>query len=215
MRRLLILDAGLVVLLVIGGMKLRKDWLAFAPTHDLSAIQPKPLAFPSLPMTIVATVGTSADWTEIPSKDPFSFDRNDIDIPAVVVEAPAKPVGPKPILFATIIIGSDRHAFVAQGVPGNRNSRDMKIGETVDGWTIVDIARNSIEVESNGSRQTVIMNDPSAGVSRDVSRTNVVPATTSSAQPSVPAQPQGQRGGGHYEPTPFGSPRWVADPPKP
>ena len=208
--RLLILDAALIVLLILGGMKLKQDWLAFGPAHDIAAVQPKPQAFPSLPQAGVGGVAASGDWTEIPSKDPFSFDRNDIDI--VIAEAAPKPVGPKPFLSGVIGIGSDWTALVSPA--GNRNSKPMKLGETIDGWTIVDITRNSIEIESNGLRQTVITNDPSALVPREVTRTSVSPPNPA-PQPvtTQPTPPQGQRGGGHYELTPFGSSRWVADPP--
>src|SRR4051794_18046288 len=105
LRRLIILDLGLVVLLALGVGKLRRDWRAFDPAHDVTHIQPKPQVFPSL--AAAGTSGSSdADWAEIPSKDPFSFDRNDVDI--VVAEAPQKPLGPKPFLAGTMIIGKDR-----------------------------------------------------------------------------------------------------------
>ena len=178
LRRLLILDAALVALLVMGGMKLHKDWKAFGPTHDVASIKARPHAYPPIPVGGTTDSIANAEWTDIPSKDPFSFDRNDIDIvpPAVVEAPPPKPLGPKPILFGTFILGNDRTAFLASGPTGNRNSRPMKLGETIDGWTIVDIGSKSVQVESNGTRQAVIINDPTAQVPRDVARNAGVPA---------------------------------------
>jgi hypothetical protein len=231
LRRLLILDAGLVVLIVLGGMKLTQDWRAFGPTHDVAGIQSRPQVFPALPSTTGANASETAAWTEIPTKDPFSFDRNDIDI--VVAEAPPKPVGPKPVLFGVMVIGNDKTAFVASGPTGNRNSRPMKVGEEIDGWTIVEIATKSIEIQSNGQRQTVILNDPSAAIPRDASRTAAASAPTptviqssqppvpgnvstpnagTTAQPQAPPAPPGKTG--HWEQTPFGM-KWYDDPPRP
>jgi hypothetical protein len=234
-RRLLILDAGLIVLLVLGVVKLRQDWNSFVSIHSVSSIQPKPQEFPSLPAAAPIRGESTADWTDIPSKDPFSFDRNDIDI--VIAEATTPvPTGPKPILFGVLAIGTDRTAFVAAGTPGNRNSRPMRVGESVDGWKIVDIANKSIDVESNGIRQTLIMNDPSAQVPRDGSRTagsgsastiiqatsaspvSATPNTSAPSSPSSPSssttttQPAPQGVKGHWEMTPFGIRRFVPDP---
>jgi len=225
------MDAGLIVLLVFGVLKFRQDWKAFDPTHDVSAIQPTPQAFTALPVVPSGNAAGSGDWTEIPTKNPFSFDRNDIDI--VVAEAPPKPVGPKPVLFGIMVIGTDKTAFVAPG-GGNRNSRPMKVGEVVDGWTIVEIGTKTIEVESNGNRQAVILNDPTAQISRAIDRTSA-PVTGGSSTTVI--QPNGQTSGtnitersspapdrgqpapppgqptGRYEDTPFGIKRWVPGPP--
>ena len=179
LRRLLILNAGLIALLVIGAIKIRQDWQAFAPMHDLASIQPAPQTFPSLPAAVGATAAVS-DWTEIPTKNPFSFDRTDVDL-AVSVPTPPPPLGPKPILFGTFFLGLDRTAMIAPGQGASRNSRPIKVGQTIDGWTVVEIASKSIQIESNGVRETVIMNDPSAQVPRDSTRT--LAAGTPAVQP--------------------------------
>src|SRR5262245_6685900 len=143
LRRLIILNLGLLTLLALGAVKIRRDWKAFGPAHEVSQIQPKPHTFP--PLTAGgAPVNTDADWTEIPSKDPFSFDRNDVDI--VVAEAALKPTGPKPFLAGTMIIGKDRWALVAPA--GGKNTAPAKVGEAVGDWTIVEILEKSIQVEA-------------------------------------------------------------------
>src|SRR4051812_36325037 len=128
LRRLIVLNLILVALLVVGGMKLREDWKAFGPAHDVAHIQPKPQVFPPLAAG-GASANADADWTEIPAKDPFSFDRNDVDI--VVAEAPPKPVGPKPFLAGTMMIGKDRWALVA---PQGKSTVPAKVGENVGDW---------------------------------------------------------------------------------
>ena len=62
-------------------------------------------------------------------------------------------------------------AMVASGKPGNRNYRPMRVGETIDGWTITQIMDKSIVIKANSIEDSVLMNDPSAQVPRDTART--------------------------------------------
>lgn len=195
-RRLIILDSALVVLLAFGAAKLRQDWLAFGPAHQVSAIQPKSENLPSLPAA-AAAAPVSADWTEIPTLNPFSFDRNDIAILAPPPE-PSKPVGPKPVLFGTMLLGQGWTAMLASGQPQNRNSRPFRVGENIDGWTIVEIAEKSVVVEVNSSRETLTTNDwMTLQIPRDSTKTLASappPVTQSVSQPivssSAPATPR-------------------------
>lgn len=230
MRRLIVLDVILVVLIALGGMRVRQDWRTFVATHDVAAIQPGAMTFPSLPNQANAQNAPNSDWTEIPTKDPFSFDRNDVDIVPVVQVS--RPAGPKPVLFGTMIIGNDKTAFISP--PGNRTSRPMKVGETIEGWKVIEIAVKTVEVESDSERQTLVINDPVANVGRDYGKnpvptgggvtfttppatttpTNIqsTPPGTTTTPPPPPTGPQGQRQG-HWEQTPFGM-KWYDDPPK-
>ena len=185
LRRLIILDLALLALLVTGGMKLYQDWLAFGPLHDVSAIQPAADSFPALPLANPPVSQAAPDWTEVSSRNPFSFDRNDIAI--LAQQASPVPSGPKPVLFGVMALGGPRLAMVAPGQPqGNRSSKPMQSGETIDGWTIVQIDSKSIIIESNGVRETVVMNDPTALVPRDYTRT-VAAGAPVVIQPAPPA----------------------------
>ena len=183
MRRLLILNLILLALAVAASVRFYNDWLMFEATHQTAAIQPQPEALPKIASALAANAAAPADWTEIPSRNPFSFDRTDIAI--LQPAAPPKPPGPKPILFGTISLGSDRLAMVAQGQPpGNRNYRSMKAGEVIDGWTISEIQDKSIVIKANSIEESVIMNDPSAQVPRDFTRTLATPAAPAAAPAS-------------------------------
>jgi hypothetical protein len=184
-RRLIILDSALVLLLAFGGAKFRQDWLAFGPAHQVSQIQPEPENLPGLPAP-ASEAATAADWTAIPAQNPFSFDRNDIAILAPPPE-PAKPLGPKPVLFGTMSMGQGWIAMVASGQTQNRNSRPFRVGEAIDGWTIVEIAEKSVVVEADSIRETLSTNDwMTLQIPRDSART--VAAVPSSMVQSV-AQP--------------------------
>jgi hypothetical protein len=194
LRRLIILDIALTGILVLGSMKLYRDWLAFAPAHDLSAIQPQPDAFPAVALAATPSSTGSEDWTEIPTRNPFSFDRNDI---AILVQRTA-PVesGPKPVLFGIMSLGGPRLALVAPGrPPGNRNSTPRQAGETIDGWTIVQIDAKSVMVESNGVRETILMNDPTAQVPREYARTETGGAAPVVVQASGSSAPSTEQAG--------------------
>lgn len=186
MRRLLILNLVLVALVSAGVVRLHNDYLMFEGTHQPGAIQPQVESLPKVASTPAANALPPADWTEIPSHNLFSFDRTDIAI--LEPPAPETPPGAKPILFGTMALGNDRMAMLASGKPGNRNYKPMKIGETIDGWTITQILDKSIVIKANSIEDFVLMNDPSAQVPRDTARTiaATAPSVISVGQPAPP-----------------------------
>jgi hypothetical protein len=231
-RRLVILDAGLVLLLVFGAAKFREDWLAFGPAHQVSAIQPRTESLPGLPAAGTAAAA-SGDWTVIPTQNPFSFDRNDIAILAAPPE-PAKPVGPKPVLFGTMLLGEGWTALLASGQTNNRNSKPYKVGDSVDGWTVIEIADKSVVVEANANRERLSTNDwMTMSIPRDTAKTAGAaapspptqaigtPAATSpgpsTPAPATPSAPSNARGGTpcvRELKTPFGTVKQPCDDPR-
>jgi hypothetical protein len=144
--------------------------------------------FPAVPLANASASPAGEDWTEIPARNPFSFDRNDI---AIVAQRSA-PVdsGPKPVLFGIMSLGGPRLAMLAPGrPPGNRSSIPRQTGEIIDGWTVVQIDTKSVVVESNGVRETILMNDPTAQVPREYRSTEAAaaPVVIQSSAPAVPA----------------------------
>ena len=226
MQKLLILNLVLTAALTAGVVRLHNDGIHFEATHQAGAVQPQKETSPALALTSAPGPAAPGDWTEIPTRNPFSFDRTDIAIVAPQAPPPPpKPVGPKPVLFGTMSFGKEWLAMVASGQPGNRSARRMKTGEAIDGWTIVQILDKSIVIEGNSIRDSVIMNDPSAQVVRDHTRTLAptaqapvisvaAPAPPApAASSSQPAQGRGQAPRRVIQMTPFG-PREVEEPPK-
>jgi hypothetical protein len=216
MRRIWILDLALFALLVALATRFHNEWIIYSATHQAGAVEPEREKFAKLPLGIPPNAPAPANWTDIPSHNPFSFDRTDIAI--LEPKAPPPPPtpkaqpGPKPILYGTMSIGKEVVALV--GSPKAASQKPMKEGEVIDGWTIVSIADKSMLIRGNDTEQTVIMNDPTVQITRDHSRTldvpaapNVVavtpqtpvtpapPAQTQPAAPAPPSQPQqpGQR----------------------
>jgi hypothetical protein len=122
-RRLLVLNLVLVAVLIAMAVRFYDDWINFEATHQIAAIQANPEAVQKIAAAATGSAGTPEDWTDIPSHNPFSFDRT--DIPILEPAAPPKPPGTKPILFGTIGLGKELLAMVASGLPGNRNYKPM------------------------------------------------------------------------------------------
>jgi hypothetical protein len=166
-RRLLILDLMLVAALAAGIIRIRKSWLEFDASHQPSRVQAENEPAQPLPPAVAAAPQLE-DWTDISAKNPFSFDRNDVSIIAPKEAIQAKP---KPALFGIMSLGGDKIAMLGPG-QGSRASRPVKVGETLEGWEVVEINDKSVIVASaDGFRQTIIMNDPSAQIPRSYERT--------------------------------------------
>jgi hypothetical protein len=161
----------------------------------------------------------------VPTKNPFSFDRSDI---AVVAPKETLPVGPKPLLFGIMSIGNESIAMLSPAQSGTRQSRAMKVGESMDNWELVEIQKDSVIMTAAGARATVILNDPAARTARELSRTGTSttpaqsvivnapvdapaqPAAASLPPPPPPPSSQPGQGKGHWMYTPFGN-TWVPD----
>lgn len=211
-KRILFFDFLLLTALAMGALTLRDQWLNFEIAHQVSGIQTVTEAAAGTGQTSTAVLAPAPDWTDIPARNLFSFDRSDI---AIASKAPTPP-GPKPYFFGTVSIGPQRMAMVGPGRAGNRSYRPVKTGEVVDGWTVTEIQEKAVVVTASGITETLIMNDPSAQIPRERTRTSatatppvqvidrpaaqVVPAanssssTTSNAPPPSPVTPPpGQR----------------------
>ena len=186
-RRILILDSMLAAMMVVGVFRVRHSWDEFEGTHRVEAVQAETEPARSVPSaTTVAVV--AEDWTDISTKNPFSFDRNDISI---VAPKQAVSTSPKPVLLGTMSVGNEWIAMLAPGQGGGRSSRPVKVGETLGDWRVVEIHDKSVVVTAeSGVQATIVMNDPTAQVARDYIRTGTSGSTTPViVAPSTPAAP--------------------------
>src|SRR5438045_3727418 len=145
MRRIWILDVALFALLAAIAVRFHNEWIMFRATHQSAAIEPEREKFAKLSAGVPPNTPAPANWTDIPSHNPFSFDRTDIAI--LEPKAPPAPkiqVGPKPVLFGIMSLGKEIMAMIAPGKPGSRDYKPMRVGETIDGWTIVSISDKSL-----------------------------------------------------------------------
>jgi hypothetical protein len=190
LRRFVLFNLLLIAVLAAAVWRLRHSVIAFSNTHQVSGIRPeteKPLPKASEVMALPA----KQDWTEIATRNPFSFDRNDVTL-MVTPAGAQQPRKPKPFLFGVIMLGADRIAMLAPGEGPSRTSRPVRIGETIDGWVLDEIQEKSVTVRWEEVKESVIMNDPTAQPARDYSKTggtasNAAPVVVSAPPPSAPA----------------------------
>ena len=218
MRRILILDLALLALLVATAVRFHNEWIMFTATHQTGAVEPDRETFAKLPSGVPVNAPAPANWTDIPSHNPFSFDRTDIAILEPKAPPPPPPpkiqTGPKPVLYGTMSIGTQTLALVGTSKGGGQ--KPMKVGEVIEGWTIASIGDKTMTIKANDVQETVIMNDPTVQIPRDHSRTLDVPlaptvvnvGTPPTAQPAQaqPATSTGQPGQKRIirQVTPFG-----------
>ena len=179
MKKELVVINGLLLAVVIGAiLQSYSAWTAFVTSHDPDAIQYEGEAFGSPLIPDTEEGAGSPDWTLVSDQNLFSFDRTDL-----AVAAPVAPlaIGPRPILFGTMSLGDGPVALLTTGEGGGRESRPYRVGQTIRGWALVEIANKSVVVENGGIRTTILMNDPTAQVPRGTGRT----IASGSATPQV------------------------------
>jgi hypothetical protein len=177
-KRLLLANMALIVVLVAGMTWIYDDWLTYGLTHQVSSVQPQPEPAPAR-LPSVQVPESIDEWSDVAVYNPFSFDRSDASASRPESEAPR---GPVPVLYGTLAIGSDKTAvFVSAAAPDRRAYRPTKIGQTIDGWTLVEVDNKSVVVEMNTVRQTIVMNDPATRGRRQSGR------TTTTRNPNRPA----------------------------
>ncbi len=193
MKRELIIINVILALTVIGAtVELRRGWVEFEIIHSPAGIQFDGEAL-GIPDEADGTARSVQDWTAIAEQNFFSFDRNDL-----AIETSEGPVaaGPRPFLFGTLSLGNEPMAMLATGEAGNREYRPVRIGEVIDGWELLEILDKSVRIRSGGVETTVIMNDPTAQMPRDQSRTiarsgAAPPVSTVQAQAAAPSVESG------------------------
>lgn len=167
-QQFLVLNLILALGVAAGAWKVITNWQRFEATHTVEAVQPDADAFDVASVRESQPEATAGSWDEIAIMNPFSFDRSDI---AYTPEAGTAEIRDKPLLLGTMSLGGDPMAMLAPADARNaRSYLPTRIGETVDGWELVEIGSKSVVVESNSVRTTVIMNDPSAVIPRETAR---------------------------------------------
>src|SRR2546425_1427628 len=142
MGRIWIVNVSLFAVLVAASVRFYNEWLMFTATHQTGAVEPDREKFAKLGLSLPPNSPAPANWTDIPSHNPFSFDRTDIAILEPKAPPPPPPppppkvtLGPKPVLFGTMSLGADVLAMVgrgaAQGKPAGHDLKPMKIGDVI------------------------------------------------------------------------------------
>ena len=183
-RQIWFLNATLGALLIWGAVKVVDGWKAFQASHQVSQLETKPDTAVGKVVAAAEVKPTSPAineaWSEIASRNPFSFDRNDVNI----VEAKAPPVAtPKPVLFGTLVMGDDRLALMGKAGSSTRTGPPVKVGETFEGWKVTKIDSKSVLVVANGVEESLVVGR--VPVVRNTEKTTAA-AQPQASEPSVP-----------------------------
>ena len=197
MRPLAVLTVILAVAVVILSARLLSEWSRFEATHSLG--DPSQLEGPTSGEPVAGQTEVIQDWGAIALFNPFSADRSD----ATVQVAPTIVTGPRPFLYGTIRLEDEHLAMMSAGSETDpARYRPVRLGESIDGWQLVEIEEKFVVVGNGDLRQTITMNDPSARLPRVQARPapaqGAQVSTVGTAPPPVPApasQAPGARGG--------------------
>jgi len=168
---------NLLLLLSLGalGWKLHRDWKDYAMRNGPQALQTRSITAVSVPAP-----SAMPDYTAVARQNPFQADRNDI-IPDAAAQA--KPVGPPPLFYGSIIMGDTRFALMA--TEQSPKPERVSEGSTFDGYQLVKVLPESIILESAAGRDEVMLYNALMRLHRLQSKTTSVATSTASRSSST------------------------------
>lgn len=218
-KRFWVVNVLLAATLAMVAWKLHADWRAYARQNSPGSLVLRPLAARPVPAPTLVS-----DYSVIAAQNPFHPDRND----QVAQNAPQQPAGPPPLVYGSIILGSDRYALLA--TEGMAKPQKVQEGETFAGYRLARVLPQSIVLASDTGEQEIMLynaiarlrrehvrteTQPAAPSSPPVVSTGAAPPRTAAPSPASPAQPaagmsrpSATRPGKRLMQTPFG-PIWV------
>jgi hypothetical protein len=149
-KKLLFLDLALLALAALAASELRDKWLEARKRERVvlgKSIAPLPPP-PYAPLARIEPL-VAADYGDVAQKMLFSADRN----PTVVVEvAPPKPMPPLPLVYGVMDLGDGPAAIMA--VKANQPTSEVRPGQEIGGFTLIEIGRDELVLEWDGKRVT-------------------------------------------------------------
>ena len=194
-KRMWIINLLCVASLVGLGWKLVKDWRQYAAHNGPQALETHELAGVAVPPPL-----SSPDYTAVARQNPFHADRNDV----ITEPAQAKAIGPPPLVYGSLIFGSNRSALL--GREQSPKPERVEEGGTFDGYRVVRVLPESVVLESSAGKQEIMFYNAMERLHRQAARTSAssrpasppvgtAPVTAASAPPAVltsvePANPE-------------------------
>lgn len=162
---------NLLLALSLAGLswKLLHDWRNYATENSPQKLEIHPMSGVSVPPS-----APLPDYTVVARQNPFSADRNDvIEQPA----AQAKPIGPPPLIYGSIVLGEQR--FALMGTEQSPKPERVLEGQTFEGYRLVKILPESVILESPAGRDEIMLYNALMRLRRQAART----ATASTTHP--------------------------------
>ena len=126
----------------------RRQWRAYRVSHNLAQIQPQTSQTPQIPGR--GSRQETPNYSAIVDKHLFNLERNNV-VPIDPPPPEAKLLGPKPILMGTMGMAGSTYALMVSG-SGTDSSlyRRLKVGEQLDGYTLVKVLRDKVVMSAEG-----------------------------------------------------------------
>ncbi|MEW5975198.1 MAG: hypothetical protein AB1898_05255 [Acidobacteriota bacterium] len=164
-KQVILLNCLLLCSAGLAGYRLKQQWHDFQGAHHLSQ-----LVASQNPANSPNPAGDGPvqvpNYSAIVDNHLFTVDRNNIIPAEVPVEAP---LAPKPILMGTMGIGEDQFALMVSEAPkASKEYRKIKVGESLDGYTLVRFLDQKVIMKAGGQEIEVRLNEPSKMVAREV-----------------------------------------------
>ena len=159
-----------VLSLIVVGWKLTKDWREYAAGNG-----PRNLVIQTLSGVAVPAQLAAPDYTAIARQNPFHPERNDV----IEEPAQAKMVGPPPLVYGSIILGSSRFALL--GTEQSTKPERVPEGSTFAGYHLVQVRPQSVIFDSGTGSNEIMFYNALERLHRQAGK------TTASAKP--PSQP--------------------------
>jgi len=206
-RNWMLLNLVLFVTASLLAFQLRKQWKTYHASHNAGRIQPQSTQ-------AMQSAGhapkllSPPNYSAIVDKHMFNLERNNV----VPVDPPppseSKVVAPKPILMGTMGLAGSNYALMVSGAGGVSNLyRRLKVGEQLDGYTLVKVMHDKVVMSAGGTELDVRIADqpkprsqsaPGETASPSGSRVSAVgttgnsnPAQADSPQMAAPNAPEG------------------------
>ena len=109
-----------------------------------------------------ASPASASSFAAIVDHHLFNPDRNN-DLPEGLADEPPEALGPLPVLMGTMGLSGEDYALMVPGSPGSSGSlyRRLKVGEELDGYTLVRIEMDRVVMKTGDREVAVGMDDRS------------------------------------------------------
>ncbi len=206
-RKLIVLDALLVIVMLIVGAQFRKHWQA-AKARDIAASHPRVAVppVPPLPKIEPAPPVSPSKYVDVAQKDLFDKSRN----PNIPVEPPKPapppppppPPPPLPVFYGFMVLRSGPIAILAANAGGQHQA--VHVGEPIGQYRLTDIASDSLTLEWNGQTFVKSTDELGAHAKEQMAQASQSAAPSDGGRTQAPAPPPEPVKPGPGAETPYG-----------
>jgi len=149
----------LVVLACFMAYQLVRQWQAYRVEHRVARLSPH-VAVPPTPLVGQPSGVTSFNFSGIPDNHPFHIERNNVIPPDPPPEMQAKVTAPKPVLMGTMGFSGNSYALMVSSLSREAAVyKKVKVGEILDGYTLVKILPDKVVMRVDGNELDVRLDD--------------------------------------------------------